>query len=336
MITAWGCIGIYAAEDPSLAERHELGSDRAVAAAVAQAKNSGSPGIVCASSGNAAASAAAYAARAGLPAILVMPAHTPQGKLAASGAYGAIQLLIEGDYSESFALAAELAHTAGLVNVTTTYVNPTAVKALRSVAYDLYRQVGGAPDVVIVPTSAGPLVHGVVNGFEELRNWGLVSTLPRVIAAQPEGCAPVARAWSAGTAEVSEWERVTTDISGLNDPLRGYAGDGSLTLERLRTSGGAAIALPDELVHLARSDLALRAGVYAEPAGAIGVAALEELRKQGLLHSGERVVCLVTGAGFKQPLVSSEKPLRASSVQEALAHIEKLLAPRYRTERREH
>src|SRR5699024_11025146 len=47
--------------------------DRAVAAGVAHALAAGAPGVVCASSGNAAASTAAYAARAGLPAVVVMP-----------------------------------------------------------------------------------------------------------------------------------------------------------------------------------------------------------------------------------------------------------------------
>jgi len=326
--------------EPRIAERHALGSvhlkldylcptgsfkDRAVAAAVAQARTAGSRGIVCASSGNAAASAAAYGARAGLPVVLVMPAHTPPGKLAASGAYGAVQLLVEGDYSASFAVAAELAHAAGLVNVTTTYVNPFAVRALRSTAYDLYRQLGGAPDAVVVPTSAGPLVHGVVSGFEELRDWGLVDAVPRVIAAQPEGCAPVARAWESGESDVREWGPVTTGVSGLDDPLRGYAADGTLTLERLRASGGAAVAVPDERTDAARRELAVRAGIHAEPAGAIGVAALDLLRERELLLPGERVVCLLTGAGFKRPLDAAGEPLRAASADEALRQADEAL-----------
>ncbi|MBK0418652.1 pyridoxal-phosphate dependent enzyme [Leucobacter sp. CSA1] len=319
--------------DANLAERHGLASahlkldhlcptgsfkDRAVAAGVAQAAAQGSRGIVCASSGNAAASAAAYGARAGIPVVLVMPAGTPPGKLLASGAYGAVQLLVEGDYSVSFAVAKELGRRSGFANVTTTYVNPAAVAALRSTAYDLFRQLGEAPDAVIVPTSAGPLVHGVVAGFEDLRDWGLVDAVPRVIAAQPEGCSPIARAWDRGEDRVTEWERVTTDVSGLDDPLRGYAHDGTLTLEMVRRSGGSAIAVPDARTASERRTLAERSGVHVEPAGAIGVAALTGLRERGLVSAGERVVCLLTGAGFKRPLETERAPLRAASIEAAL------------------
>lgn len=324
--------------DARLAAQHGLGDvglkldylcptgsfkDRAVAAAVAQGRALDASGIVCASSGNAAASAAAYAARAGLPAILVMPSRTPAGKLAASGAYGAVQLLVDGDYSVSFAVAQELAARAGFTNVTTTYVNPVAVIALRSAAYDLYRQLGGAPDAMVVPTSAGPLVHGLVSGFEDLLGWGLVDRIPRVIAAQPEGCSPIVRAWDEGIDQVREWERVQTDVSGLDDPLRGYAHDGTLTLEMVRRSGGAAVAVAGETVAEERRLLAEHSGVHAEPAGAIGVAALGQLMRRGYLNRGERVVCMLTGAGFKRPLESAREPLRAESIESAVETVEK-------------
>ncbi|MGP3534404.1 pyridoxal-phosphate dependent enzyme [Microbacterium sp. RD1] len=293
--------------------------DRLVAAGVARAVADGASGIVCASSGNAAASTAAYGARAGLPVILVMPANTPPGKISASAAYGSRVLLVTGDYSESFRVAAEIARTQNLVNVTTTYVNPHGVDALRSVAFDLHGQLDDTPDAIVVPTSAGPLVHGVVAGYEDLRARGLVGRIPRVIAAQPAGCSPVARAFEAGDEEVREWETVTTTVSGLDDPLRGYAGDGTRTLRALRRSGGVAVAVEDAVADEARAALARRAGVYAEPAGSLGVAALPALARSGAVARGERVVCLITGNGMKRPLTPDAEPVRAESADEALA-----------------
>lgn len=290
--------------------------DRAVVAGVAVAVLQGAPGIVCASSGNAAASAAAYAARAGLPSILVMPERTPPGKLAASGAYGARQFLVRGDYSESYAVAEQLAHKLGFVNVTTTYANPYGVAALRSVAYDLHRTLSEAADVIVVPTSAGPLVHGVVRGFEDLVRWGRTARVPRVIAAQPDGCAPVVRAWEENAERVREWETVQTGVSGLDDPLRGYAGDGTATLRAVRDSEGAAVAISDEVADRERRLLAEKDGVHAEPAGALGVAALEQLRARGLIGPDEHVVCLLTGSGLKRPLASEVRPLELSTPTE--------------------
>lgn len=285
--------------------------DRAVAAATGQAVTSGRSGIVCASSGNAAASAAAYGARAGLPVVVIVPESTPSGKLAASAAYGAIQVTVGGDYSRSFAAAEKVAEEVGLANVTTTYINPYGVSALRSVAYDMYRRLQGAPDVVIVPTSAGPLVHGVAEGFADLRSWGRVDKVPRLVAVQPEGCAPIAAAWNAGREFVEAWGEVNTSVSGLDDPLRGYPCDGTLTLSHIRNSSGVAMSVPDAESDQARRTLAVTAGIDAEPAGATSVAALIRLREMELLGPEESVVCLITGHGFKRPQATQHKALHA-------------------------
>ncbi|GAA5134759.1 pyridoxal-phosphate dependent enzyme [Pseudonocardia adelaidensis] len=295
--------------------------DRAVAVGVADAVRRGAGGIVCGSSGNAAASAAAYAARAGLPAVVVCPEGAPPGKLAAIAAYGAVQVLVPGDYSRSFALAVDLAAELGFANVTTTYVNPAAVTGLRTVAYELVEQLPAPVDRVVVPTSAGPLVHGVRTGFEDAVAAGRAARVPALVAAQPEGCAPVARAFAAGAAAVREWDDVRTAVSGLDDPLRGYAGDGTVTLRAVGETGGAAVALPDEDTAAARALLAEQEGIDVEPAAATAVAALLSLGAGGGLAPAERVVCLLTGHGLKHPPTSAAPATVVTSVGEAVDHV---------------
>jgi hypothetical protein len=51
---------------------------------------------------------------------------------------------------------------------------------------------------------------------------GLVQRVPKLIAAQPSGSVPVARAFAFDVDEVSAWNEVNTTVSGLDDPLRGY------------------------------------------------------------------------------------------------------------------
>src|SRR3712207_6505092 len=101
------------------------------------------------------------------------------------------------------------------------------------------------PDWVVVPVGSGPLLYGVWKGFRELRKFGLLDRIPRLLAVQPEGCAPIARAFAAGEEEVKPWSRAETIVSGLDDPLQGYERDGALTLVAVRESGGAALAVPD-------------------------------------------------------------------------------------------
>lgn len=301
--------------------------DRAMAAATAHAVVGGSRGLICASSGNAAASAAAYGARAGLPTILLTPQATPAQKLTAGAVYGATQILVPGDYSNSYALALELEHELGLTNVSTTYANADGVVGLRSVAYELAES---APpdglDAVIVPTSAGPLVHGVVEGFQDLVEIGALERMPRVMAAQPQGCSPIARAFEAGDEAVQPWEGVETVVSGLNDPLRGYAEDGTLTLREVRRSGGAAVAVPDAAIIATQERLATQCGVFVEPAAATAVAAVEPLVTQGHLRPSDTVVCLLTGHGMKQPPRVSTSPIDAGEQTDLAGELRKILA----------
>ena len=73
------------------------------------------------------------------------------------------------------------------------------------------------------------------------------------------------------------------------------------TLRALRDSGGSAVAATEEEILAAQSLTARLTGVFAEPAGAISVAAAKKLRAAGLIGTDEVVVCNITGHGLKQP-----------------------------------
>lgn len=280
--------------------------DRSVAVGMAWALEAGAKAVLCASSGNAAGSTATYAARAGLPAVIFVPAGAPTPKLALALAHGAHVFRVPGDFSRAFNLARQAARALGWVNLSTTYVNGWAVEGTKSVAYELYEQAGGVPDWVVVPVSAGPLLYGVWKGFRELQRFGLIDRLPRLAAAQPEGCAPIARAYADGRDTVSRWENVQTMVSGLNDPLDGYEADGTVTLRAVQATNGVALALPDSAILAAGKLLAQREGIFVEPAAATAVAGASALRRNGRIGPGERVVCLLTGHGLKQPVATGE------------------------------
>lgn len=284
--------------------------DRHVAAALTRAITLGANGVVCASSGNAGASAAAYAARAGLPAIIVVPQRTPLEKMTQIGAYGAQLIKVEGHYSNSYDLALRIAREAGYVNLTTTYINPYGTDALRVVGRELFDQLNGdVPDWVLVPTGAGPLVKGVVQGFAD-RAGGM----PRVVAVQAEGCAPVVDAFEKGLPTVVAWGEPTTIASGISDPLIGYEKDGSYTLRLVRETGGIAVAVSDDEIRAAMRRLSAGTGIFAEPTGASSLAAAEKLITAGIIDRSASVVCMVTGHGFKDFKIYREMDVRETSV----------------------
>jgi threonine synthase len=171
------------------------------------------------------------------------------------------------------------------------------------VGREIAAQLGGrAPSHVLIPTGSGPLVKGVWQG---LCYAGLTT---RLVAVQAEGCAPIVRAFEAGAEAVTAWGMPDTIASGISDPLIGYERDGSYTLRLVRESGGCAIAVSDDALRHAMQALARREGIYAEPTGASPIAALGPMLADGRLPPDSRIVCLITGHGFKDARVYQEMP----------------------------
>ena len=241
---------------------------------------------------------AAYAARAGLPAVCVVPEATPSTKLLQIEAVGARIVRVGGDYSDAYALALIAAEDYGWANLTSTYVNPYMLEGDKTVAYEVFEQLGGnAPDWVLVPVGAGPLLSAIHKGFEELGEDG-----PRMVAVQAAGCAPIARAFEAGAEEVDAWDRpVETAASSIADALRGYPEDGTRTLSVVRRSGGRAVSVSEEESRAAMDDLARSEGLLVEPGAAVAVAAYKRLAVENVIEGGQTVVIVLTGHGLKDP-----------------------------------
>lgn len=274
--------------------------DRLVSVAVSRALADGYTGIVCASTGNAGASAAAYAARAGVPCVVCVPASAPAAKLEQIQSYGPVFVAVDGNYSDAWRLADELQARGRYANVTTTYQNPYGVAALRTVSYELIDELDGqVPDAIFVPTGSGPLVRGVLWGYEEALALGIVDRLPALVAVQAAGCAPIVRAFTEGATTVRPWDEPLTVAAGIADPLQGYAEDGTYTLSMVRKSGGWAVAVTDAEMQDAATDLATRVGIFAETSGSAGLAGLRASVRQGLIGTSATAVVLVTGSGFK-------------------------------------
>ncbi len=266
--------------------------DRGVSVSVSVAKQMGARGIVVSSSGNASSSTAAYAARAGLPCIVCIPSHTSPSKVAQARSHGAELLLIDGNFSNSYRRAQEIAAEKNYVNTTSTFINPYNLEGDKMVAYELQMQLGQVPEAILIPTGSGPLVVGVMKGYRDLLHQGKIATLPKMVAVQVESCAPIVEAFDHGEKEVKAWTKeIKTAAQGISDPLIGYAGDGTYTLDIVRQSGGWAIALNEDEVADSVASLATREGLYVEPTGAVGLGAYKKTSRFRPSFS-RRVDCL--------------------------------------------
>ncbi|MGD8245617.1 MAG: threonine synthase [Anaerolineae bacterium] len=266
--------------------------DRGAALLVTALKAAGVREVVEDSSGNAGAALSAYAARGGLDATIYVPAHASPVKRSQIAVYGAQIAVVPGSRSDT-AAAVLKALDQGAVYATHAY-NPFYTQGMKTVAYELWEQCGGcAPDSILVPVGHGGLLLGLHRGFGELLSAGLIRRWPRLVGVQAEACAPLARAWERGEDAVEPVVEGDTIAGGVRIAAPPW---GRHVLAAVRQTGGAIIALSDEMALAAQAKLARR-GLYVEPTSALAVAALDHLG-QGL---GETPVVVLTGSGFKSP-----------------------------------
>ncbi len=299
--------------------------DRPISVAVSQAREMGTDIVVTASTGNAAASMAAYAAKAGIRAVVLVPADTPVTKLLQIASPGARIVCVDGSFSDCSELAHAAASEFGWCNVTSTFENPYSVEGDKTVAYEIAAALGWrGPSWIIVPVGSGPLLVGIGKGFAEMQRAGLVDHLPKLVAAQAAGCAPIARAFVQNADTVEPWESPHTVAMGIRDPLVGYSVDGTYTLRAVRRSGGQAVAVADEvLLHSARL-LIETEGLYVEPSVGVAVAAVSALADAGTIDADDTVVIVSTGHGLKQSPMSVDEMQGLPKIRPGLESLDAL------------
>jgi threonine synthase len=270
---------------------------RGMALAVSRAKELGATAIAVPSAGNAGSAAAAYGAAAGLPVHVVVPMDTPAPIVAEIRALGADLQLLDGLITDCGRVVREGAERHGWFDVST-LKEPYRVEGKKTMAYELYEQLGGRlPDVIVYPTGGGTGLIGMWKAFDEMEALGWIgSDRPRMISVQAAGCSPIVRAWEAGADHADPWSDAYTYASGLRVPSA--VGD-FLILDAVRASGGAAVAVPDGEMDAWVEAIGADTGVFAAPEGGAVAAAVARLRGDGRISERDEVVLFNTGSGLK-------------------------------------
>jgi len=276
--------------------------DRASAIAVVKTRELGYEVVTTASTGNAGAALAGLCAAVDQDNVIFVPRSAPEAKIAQLLVYGATVLLVDGSYDEAFDLCLEAAAAFGWYNRNTGY-NPYMTEGKKTVAYEIWEQMGSSPDAVFVPVGDGSIIGGVHKGFRDLLALDWIERMPRIYGVQAAGSAALVDAWERGI-DATEMEPIHAHT--LADSIcSGLPRDRVKALRAVRESGGAYVRVSDEAIVNAILTLARDCGVFAEPAAAAAYAGVAQAAKQGLLDPGERVVLLVTGSGLKDPAAAT-------------------------------
>jgi threonine synthase len=273
---------------------------RGMAVAVSMARVLGLRRLALPTAGNAGGALAAYAARAGMQAYVFMPEDTPVINRLEAHLAGARVWLVNGLITDCGRLVREGAGPAGWFDLST-LKEPYRLEGKKTMGLELAEQTGWRlPDVILYPTGGGTGLVGMAKAFGELRElgWLQADRLPRLIACQSDGCAPIVRAFEKGERFAEPFPDAHTIASGLRVPSA--VGD-FMMLDAVRASGGCAVAGREERIGEWMRRAAGLEGIGVCPETAVCLDCLERLAAEGRVKAGEEVVVFNTGAAQKYP-----------------------------------
>jgi threonine synthase len=273
---------------------------RGLCLAVSMAKLHGVRRLAIPTNGNAGAAMAAYAARAGLEAFCFCPEDTPEINLSEMALQGAHVWRVNGLINDCGRLVAQGKERYGWFDVST-LKEPYRIEGKKTMGLELALQLEWRlPQAVFYPTGGGTGLIGMWKAWQELAALGWIrAPLPRLVAVQASGCAPIVRAFEAGASSATPWENAHTVAAGIRVPAA--LGD-FLILQAIRDSDGFALAVSDEQIETARAHVAARDGLLLCPEGAATYAAYLDAVRAGRLAATDQVVLFNCASGLKYPL----------------------------------
>ena len=286
--------------------------DRGMVVAVAKAVEGTGRSIICASTGNTSASAAAYGARFGLKTIVIIPkGKIATGKLAQALVYDAQIIGIKGNFDQALQIVRALTrkHPVTLVNS----LNPHRIEGQKTAAFEIIDDLGDAPDYVFIPVGNAGNITAYWKGFVEYHSAGRAGQTPRMMGFQAAGAAPIV------LDKVVARPRTVATAIRIGNPA-----SWKKAVAARAESGGTIDCVTDEEIMNAYRLMAVKEGIFGEPASAASLAGLIKLATDKDF-SGKRVVCIVTGSGMKDPNVPARYARAPVELAAELGSVEKVL-----------
>ena len=279
--------------------------DRAICTAVNYLNQKGYKRFITSSSGNAGISLCTYSAATKSDCIVVVPENTPESNLNIMSRFCSKIIKIKGNLSDSLNIVKNISKEYGFINITTTYQSPISTEGDKTVGYELAKQLNWkTPDWIIVPVGDGPLLYAIYKAFEDLQKIGLIKTLPKMVAAQAEGCSPIHRAWISNK-KVKAWKNIKTKAKGIADPLKGYEQDGDFTIKIVKESKGTVLSISEDIIKKTQNIVHKYYGISTEFSSAVGFASINDNHFKWLIRKDDIIVIINTGSSFKEESNSS-------------------------------
>ncbi len=273
---------------------------RGLCMAVSMAKQFKLDHLAIPTNGNAGAAMAAYATHAGIKSTVFCPDDTPDINVREIQSLGAETYLVNGLINDCGKIVGEGKDKVGWFDVST-LKEPYRIEGKKTMGLELAEQLDWElPDVIFYPTGGGTGLIGMWKAFLELKELGWIKgKLPRMVAVQADGCAPIVKAWESGEEHAPLWENASTKAAGIRVPVA--VGD-FLIIRAVRESNGFAMSVSDEDIMEARDRVAAVDGCFLCPEGAATMTAFEKAITSELITRDDKVILFNCATGLKYPL----------------------------------
>lgn len=238
--------------------------------------------FVCASAGNHAQGMAYMCREMNKKGVIFMPVTTPQQKIQKTRMFGgdSVEIHLIGDYFDDTLAAAQTWCAEKGGHFLSPFDDEDVIEGQASIAVEIEAQLGRVPDHVILPVGGGGMSSGVTSYFGE----GL-----HCLYVEPAGGACLRAALTAK--RPVPLDHVDTFVDGA-----AVGKIGAKTFERLKhVPLPDVIAIPEDRVCMTIVEMLNVEGIVLEPAGALAIEALGELRSW---IKGKTIVCLTSGGNF--------------------------------------
>jgi len=182
-------------------------------------------------------------------------------------------------------------------------INSHRIEGQKTAAFEVCEQLENEPDYLVIPVGNAGNITSYWKGFNEFMGYKKIKKLPKMVGFQAEGAAPIVKG-----AVVKDPKTVATAIR-IGSPARWKEAEAAV-----KESAGRIDTVNDEQIIDAYRMLAVKEGIFVEPASAASVAGILKLNKQNYFTKGSKIVCICTGHGLKDPdcaIKSSPKPVDA-------------------------
>ena len=278
--------------------------DRSLSVAISKAVELGFDTCMLYSDGSAALSSAAYAARAGIRNINLTPAGAPDNRLLPLMVYGSTILEYQGNDAEAVDWVHKACSQLGIYETTTyRHANAYGAEGPKTISYEIYEDLAGVPDVVVVPVGGGGTLSGIWQGFVDLKRSGLTSKLPHMIGVLPFGYKLLDVGLREGAQTESDLKRLANfdvPVSGQVKLAMSFPPDGVEAIASVRNSQGQFLYSSDSQALHAQRRLGAVEGIYAEMSASVALVAVDEMTQKAILRETDTVVGLVCGSGFRE------------------------------------